>query len=73
MQVIQRGHFFCSYLFACKMAASLFHGEAITLHGCVFLQLKDDVGKMLASEYPGGQVTTHLASFSSPQFTKVQP
>ena len=35
------------------------------------MQLKEDVGRLLASEYSGGLVTTPLTSFSSPQFTKV--
>ncbi len=37
-----------------------------------YVQLKDDVGKLLAGQYPGGVVTTPLASFNSPQFTKVK-
>jgi len=34
-------------------------------------QLKEDVGRLIASNYPGGVVSTKLTSFTSPQFTKV--
>ena len=37
----------------------------------LFVQLKEDVAKLVASNYPGGVVTTKLASFTSPHFSKV--
>ncbi|XP_064382819.1 dynactin subunit 1-like isoform X2 [Halichondria panicea] len=33
-------------------------------------QLKEDVTRLIASNYPGGVISTQLASFTSPQFAK---
>ncbi len=36
-----------------------------------YVQLKEDVNKVIASNYPGGVITTQLTSFTAPQLTKV--